>query len=465
MSEAFSFCLNGTQVSVAGVDPNTTLLAWLRRRGLTGTKESCAEGECGACAVAVVVARLDGRSAYQTVNSCLVLLPDVAGGEVWTVEGVGGASGLHPVQEMMVAHGGSQCGYCTPGFVMSLFAYYYAEPRPAATTALAGNLCRCTGYRPILDGASELPRPAASDEFLRRLARAAPAPAPLRYAAGAARFDRPTELVEALALRAAYPEATILQGGTDLAVTHNQERAQFPHLIALGAVPELRAIEATADHVWIGAGVTWAEAEEQLGDRVAMFAELARLFASPLIRARATVGGNLMTASPVGDAAPVLLALDAEVELASASAKRMVPLDGFFTGYRRTLLRPDELLTAVRLPAVAPTASRFYKVSKRELDDISSVSAAVAVWLERGRIARVRLAFGGVAATPVRATAAETELVGRRLDAEALRNGQRALAASFQPISDVRASAAYRAAMLPSLLAKFWADCGGAVTS
>jgi len=459
VSAAFEFTLNGRPIAVAGVDPNTTLLAFLRARGLTGTKESCAEGECGACAVAVVVAHARG-SRFQAVNSCLVLLPEVAGGEVWTVEGVcGGApEDLHPVQRSLAEHNGSQCGYCTPGFVMSLFAGYYDTPRSEPRALLAGNLCRCTGYRPICEAAAALPAPTAGDVHVARLQRAAPKPTAVEYGAGGAHFHRPTTLEQALALRARHPDATLLAGGTDLVVEHNQEGRRHERVIALSAVAALRAIEDRADEFVVGATATWHDVLQRLGDRVPMLAQMVPLFASPLIRNRGTLGGNLTTASPVGDAAPVLLALDTDVEVASATARRTLPLREWFLGYRRTALQPDELLVAIRIPKVQPTASRFYKVSKRELDDISSVSAAVAVWQHGGRVTQARFAFGGVAATPVLASAAGAALAGRSLDAAALRDCQAAVRSAFTPIDDVRASAAYRAAMLESLLAKFWSE-------
>jgi xanthine dehydrogenase small subunit len=457
VSTGFDFSLNGRLVTVAGIDPNTTLLAFLRARGLTGTKESCAEGECGACAVAVVVAHGDG-SRFQAVNSCLVLLPEIAGGEVWTVEGVCGREpqDLHPVQRLLVEKNGSQCGYCTPGFVMSLFAAYYEAARPDPRSLLAGNLCRCTGYRPICEAAAALPAPDAGDAHVARLRRRAPAATSSQYGAADSHFHRPTTLAECLALRAAHPDATLLAGGTDLVVEHNQDGHRHLRMIALGAVSELCTIEERAHEFVIGAAATWHEILQQLGDRVPLLAQMIPLFASPLIRARGTLGGNLMTASPVGDGAPVLLALDARVEVASATARRLVPLHEWFLGYRRTGLQADELLVAMHVPKAQPAASRFYKVSRRELDDISSVSAALAVWLDGGRVTQARFVFGGVAATPARAVAAERALVGRPLDAAALRDCQHAVRSAFTPIDDVRASAAYRTAMLESLLAKFW---------
>ncbi|MGB3967123.1 MAG: FAD binding domain-containing protein, partial [Planctomycetota bacterium] len=282
------------------------------------------------------------------------------------------------------------------------------------------------------------------------------APASLDYEAGGARFLRPTSLDEALALRAAHPTAVVLAGGTDLVVDVNQVGTRNSGWIALGAIAELRRIEERADRFVIGALATWTDLEERLAARVPLFADVIPLFASPLIRARATIGGNLATASPVGDGAPVLLALDAQVELAAATGRHTAALADFFTGYRRTALRADELLASVHVPRPLPEVARFYKVSKRELDDIAGVSGAFAVWRDGGVVTKARLAFGGVAATPVRAMAAERELVGRRLDAGSLASCQRAAVAAFTPIDDVRASAAYRTAMVASLLAKFW---------
>jgi xanthine dehydrogenase small subunit len=339
---------------------------------------------------------------------------------------------------------------------MSLFAHYYARPRPPAAAALAGNLCRCTGYRPIREVAERLQAPAGDDPFLQRLSKEAPVPTPLHYEAAGARFDRPRTLDEALRLRQAHPVATLLMGGTDLTVDVNQRATRHPHVIALGAVIALRRCEERDGEFAIGAGVTWQTLAERLAPRIPLLAQVIPLFASPPIRARATLGGNLMTASPVGDGAPVLLALDAAVVLASCAGTRRIALCDFFTGYRRTALAPDELLAAVRVPVEVPAAARFYKVSKRELDDIASVSAAFAVWLEGGVVTKARFAFGGVAPVPARAVAAEDALVGRRLDAAALAVCQQAAGAAFTPISDARASAAYRRAMLGSLLARFW---------
>ena len=357
----------------------------------------------------------------------------------------------------MVAAGGSQCGYCTPGFVMSLFAGYYANPRPDPRTMLSGNLCRCTGYRPILEAAASMPEPAPDDPFLARLGRDVQLPGSLSLEAHGARYDRPSDFAEALRLRAAHPDAVLLAGGTDLVVGVNQDGIRHEHVIALGDVPELRCLERSDADLRLGAGLTWSELERELAGEVPMLDELQPLFASPLIRNRATLGGNLATASPVGDAAPVLLALDAEVELASVRGTRSVPLAAFFTGYRDTAMERDELLVAVRIPLDPPTHGRFFKVSKREIDDISGVSAGLALWVEGGTVSRARFAFGGVAATPMRVPEAESFTVGRAADAGTVLGLQAILEETLAPIDDVRASAAYRRAMAGSLVAKFFA--------
>jgi xanthine dehydrogenase small subunit len=413
VSRPISFSLNGQLRELRDVDPHTTLLSYLRASGLTAAKEGCAEGECGACAV-VFVQRSGLTARYEAINSCLVLLPMLDGQSVYTVEGIGASSALHPVQAALAGGGGSQCGYCTPGFVASMFAHYYRTPRGEVREALSGNLCRCTGYRPIWDAASSLGEPAEDDTFLSRLNEPARRPSALRYEAGEARFDRPTTLDDALMLRAAHPEARLVSGGTDLVVELNQRRARHAHWIGLDAVAELREHAESDAGFALGAGMSLVEVGRFLDRRVPLVDQLLPLFASLPLRARATLGGNLVTASPVGDGAPVLLALDAELELASVRGRRRLPLAAFFTGYRKTALEPDELLLRIHVPRPQPAMARFYKVTKRPLDDISAVAAAFALTLEHGVVRTARLAFGGVAATPVRAEARPAAQARRR---------------------------------------------------
>ena len=455
----FTFSLNGRRETVSDVDPHTTLLGYLRARGLTGAKESCAEGECGACAVVVVDRDAEGRARFEAVNACLVLLASVADAEILTVEGVGKSDALHPVQRALAEAGGSQCGYCTPGFVMALFANSHRAPRKGVAEALSGNLCRCTGYRPIREAARALPVLGEDDRFARRLLQPAPTLAALHYTSRDVAFDRPTRLEDALFLRALDPEGRVVAGGTDVVVELNQEGTRRGRFISLEAITELRTMSEEADTLVLGAGLTLSDIEERIGQRIPLLAAVMPLFASPLIRARATLAGNLATASPIGDLAPALLALDAVVELASVRGRRRVAMRRFFTGYRQTVLESDELIVAVRVPVKPPQHARFFKVSKRVLDDISAVAAAFAVDVEDGAVTRARLAYGGVAPTPQRAVGVEQALIGAPFDRRLVDLARAPLERYFTPLSDVRASAAYRQAMVVNLFERFTWEC------
>ncbi|HVH97828.1 MAG TPA: xanthine dehydrogenase small subunit [Enhygromyxa sp.] len=461
--------VNGRATELGELDPHTTVLEFLRARGLVGSKEGCAEGECGACAVALVRSDASGGSRYVAINSCLTLVGSIAGGELVSVEGVRlDEHTLHPVQAAMVEQGGSQCGYCTPGFVVSMFAEYYRRDRPAwDPEAVAGNLCRCTGYRPIRDAMRSLGSPAPGDRFAARCDRPAPTlgsfSSDLRFTQlrreRSRRLVRPSSLSEALEVLAAEPEAKVIAGGTDVVVEINQRDARWPLLISLEAIAELRSLVIGEDVIEIGAGLSLSEIEHALHGAVPLLDELLPLFSSRLIRNRATLGGNLVNASPIGDGPPVLLALDAEVELASEASVRTVALAEFFTGYRKTVLAPGELLTKIRVPRRQPSLAHFYKVSKRVLDDISTIAAAFALELDvDNKITRARLAYGGIAATPVRARAAEDGLLGRAWTRESVAAVAPLLASVGTPMSDHRGSADYRAAMSVRLLEKFFAE-------
>jgi xanthine dehydrogenase small subunit len=445
------FLLNGRGVRAEGLPPQTTLLDFVRSQGLTGAKEGCAEGECGACTV-LMVREHGAGSAYVPINSCLLFLPMAAGQEIYTVEALAEGGRLTQVQREIAGRGGSQCGYCTPGFVMSLFAEQYRPDRegPCDVHALAGNLCRCTGYRPIRDAALAVGEPPAG-ALRDRLTRTAPA---MDRAASDA-FSRPATLAECLSSMAEHPGARWISGGTDLAVESNLRLRRFPHLISLEALNELRVCRESSGELELGAGLTLTELERAAGlPRV--FHEWLPLFASPLIRNRATLGGNLATASPIGDGAPLLLALDARVRIAGALGERVVPLDSFFLGYRQTALQPGELLVSVILPKPYPAFARFYKAAKRRMDDISTVAACFALDLDgAGRVVRARIALGGVAPVPLRAVEAEQAIVGSRWDEAAVRRAQRILSRTLHPISDHRGSAAYRVALARNLLEKF----------
>jgi xanthine dehydrogenase small subunit len=452
VSTPVQFQLNGRPVSVDGADTRTTLLDYLRSTGLTGAKEGCAEGECGACTV-LLVAGDGGTSTYRPVDSCLMLLPMAAGQEIYTVESLAARGELAEAQKAMAEGGGSQCGYCTPGFVMSLFAEQYRPGRtgPCDPHAMGGNLCRCTGYRAIRDAAASL-GPAPAGEFRDRLSR--PAPRLGRFESEG--FSRPDSLEECIAILARDPAARPIAGGTDLGVESNLKFRRWAHLVSVEAIDELRAFAETPDAVRIGAalpltdlGLRWRGAPQAVR-------EWLELFASPTIRNRATLGGNLATASPIGDGAPLLLALDAVLHVAGPAGGRTVPLASFFKGYRQTVLGPGELLTAIELPKPLPSFLRFYKVAKRRMDDISTVAAGLSMdWDTAGRVTRARFAFGGVAAVSLRVETAEAAAAGGNWNEAAVERVQQILARTLHPISDHRGSAEYRLAVAQSLVEKF----------
>ena len=475
-----SVTVNGTTCALAGTDPSTTALDWLRGRGLTGAKEGCAEGECGACSVLVARPDGDARTRWTAINACLVPVAALDGQEVVTAEGLGTPQALHPVQQEMAVRGGSQCGYCTPGFVCSMAAEFYragrcdgpghAEedggvahdtehgPNGFDLHALSGNLCRCTGYRPIRDAAFALGEPAADDPLAARMAEPAP-PAPrTRLEGGTGVFARPADLGEALELLRQHPDAVLVAGSTDWGVEVNLRGARAPFAIGIDQLPELRTLELGEDTVEIGAALSLSEVERALDGRVPLLDEVFPQFASRLIRNSATIGGNLGTGSPIGDTPPALLALEAAVVLASADGEREVPLADYFTGYRQTARRPDELIRAVRIPLPLSRIAAFHKIAKRRFDDISSVAVGFALDVRDGVVVKARIGLGGVAATPVRALATEAALEGRPWSAEVVREAAAVMRAEGTPMDDHRASAAYRAAMLGTALLRLHAE-------
>jgi xanthine dehydrogenase small subunit len=475
--------VNGKPRDLDGVPLHTNVLDFLRGCGLTGAKEGCAEGECGACSVMVARPAPDGSDAteWTAINSCLVPAASLDGQEVVTSEGLGSPEDLHPVQHEMAVRGGSQCGYCTPGFVCSMAAEFYRAGRPPRRSstangsgprdeyhgengfdlhAISGNLCRCTGYRPIKDAAYALGLPAADDSLAARRTSAAPAPASTQLHDGEAAFLRPCDLTEALLMLKEHEDAVVVAGSTDWGVEVNLRGRRAGLVVAVDRLSELRGFAVSDDEIRIGAGLTLSEVERRLGGRLPLLLALMPQFASPLIRNAATLGGNLGTGSPIGDAPPVLLALDASVVLASTDGQevvsRTVPLAEYFTGYRESVRLPGELITEVVVPLPAPGLTAFHKIAKRPFDDISSVAIGFALDVADGEVARARIGLGGVAATPVRALATESALEGRPWTLDTVEAAAEVLAGEGTPISDQRASAAYRAAMLGQSLRKLW---------
>ncbi|MBU7596641.1 FAD binding domain-containing protein [Streptomyces sp. P38-E01] len=492
--------VNGKETPLSPSAPHVTALDFLRDRGLTGSKEGCAEGECGACSIMVARPGTDKPTDWVPINACLVPAAALDGQEVVTSEGLatageaGAPPELHPVQREMAMRGGSQCGYCTPGFVCSMAAEYYrpgrcahAQPdgedvqgdEPAVDGehgpngfdlhALSGNLCRCTGYRPIRDAAFAVGAPEEDDPLARRREQAPPEPVATEYARDGSAFLRPAGLPEALRLLRERPEAVVVAGSTDWGVEVNIRARRAECVVAIDRLPEMREMRVEADHVEIGAALTLTEIERRLegtvDGSVPLLAKLFPQFASRLIRNGATLGGNLGTGSPIGDSPPVLLALEASLVLSDADGERVVPLAEYFTGYRQSVRRPDELIRAVRIPLPLSPVTAFHKIAKRRFDDISSVAVAVALEIEDGVVRRARIGLGGVAATPIRALAAEAALEGERWTAATVESAAEILGSQGTPMSDHRASAEYRAAMLGQSLRKLYAQTNEAVPS
>jgi len=468
-SRPLRFFHRGAVVALQGLPATTTVLGWLREHAhCTGTKEGCNEGDCGACTVLVGELQADGQVGFKPVNSCLQWMPTLDGKALVTVEDLGGS---HPAQRAMVACHGSQCGFCTPGFVMSLAGC--AERHAAAGTTptrqqiaddLSGNLCRCTGYRPILDAGEQMaglpPQPLASPAMVAAL-QALRADPPLVYQApGEPAFHAPRTLDALATLRAARPEARLLAGNTDIGLWVNKQFRGLGEIISLGEVAALKTITETDGRLQIGAGASLQAAWAALAARwpaPSGVGDMGRRFASLPIREVGTMGGNIANGSPIGDSAPVLIALGAEIVLRRGAATRTLALQDFYLGYMKNALQPGEFVQALQLPLPqADETLRIYKLSKRHDCDISGLAAGL--WLKRDgdRITDARFAFGGLAGIVQRAAGAETAVRGQPWTETTVRAAMAALDADFQPLSDLRASAGYRQRAARNLLQRLW---------
>ena len=468
------FVHRGAVVEHAAPEPTRTVLQWLREEArCTGTKEGCNEGDCGACTVLLGELGADGQVAFKPVNSCIQLLPTLDGKALLTVEDLAAPGApLHPVQQAMVGCHGSQCGFCTPGFVMSLVAT--RERHAAAGTVptrqqiaddLSGNLCRCTGYRPILDAGEQacaVPGARLDTAATAAALRTLQADAPLATTSG---FFAPKTVDELAALLMAKPTATILAGSTDIGLWVTKQFRALGEIVHLGAVAELQRIEARDGQLVIGAAATLEAAWAVLAARWPSLHELWLRFAGRPTREAGTMGGNLANGSPIGDSAPVLMALGATLVLQQGTRTRRVALDDFYTGYMKNRREPGEFLRAIELPLPDPATTVWaYKISKRFDCDISAVCAGIALTRNAaGTVTAARLAFGGMAATVARAAAAEAALVGRPFDTTAAEAAAAALAADFTPMSDLRASAGYRLQVAGNLIRRAALQAAGTV--
>jgi xanthine dehydrogenase small subunit len=464
------FLVNQELRNEHALDPNMTVLQYLREHlGKSGTKEGCASGDCGACTVVVGELEEDGQSLrYRSLNSCLTFVSSLHGKQLISVEGLKHQGELHSVQKAMADCHGSQCGFCTPGFVMSLFALQKnsnGADTQQAQEALAGNLCRCTGYRPILAAAEQSCATPCRDQFdaqqaqtIARLKAIAPSETG-ELNSGDKRCLVPLTVADLADLYSSHPEARLLAGGTDLALEVTQFHKTLPVMIYVGNVAELKRIDKTATHLEIGAATPLTDCYGALSDEYADFGALLHRFASLQIRNQGTLGGNIGNASPIGDSPPLLIALDAQVVLRQGQRQRVLPLEDYFIDYRITARQDSEFIEKIIVPRASNDWTfRAYKVSKRLDDDISAVCAAFNLSIENGVVSGVRIAFGGMAAIPKRARACEAALRGKPWNQATLERACQALGEDFSPLSDFRASKEYRLLTAQNLLRKYFIE-------
>ncbi|KQT69953.1 MULTISPECIES: xanthine dehydrogenase small subunit [unclassified Aureimonas] len=479
-SEPIRFLLNGEERSVSGVKPTVTILEHLRRtEHLTGTKEGCAEGDCGACTVLLCEPDGAGGLKRRAVNACIQFLPSLHGRAVETIEHLG-RNGPHPLQAALVERHGSQCGFCTPGFVMQLHAGWLngalhdregRGDRQGVKDTIAGNLCRCTGYGPIVEAGLDLARLPVPDSAIEDAETAARLSAlrgtgPFRYETAEGLWLSPRDADELADTYVEHPQALLVAGATDVGLWVTKQHRDLPVLIDVSRAADLRLIEEGPGALFIGAGVTHTEAHQRLAEIHPDIGELVRRFAGRQIRNAGTIGGNIANGSPIGDMAPVLIALGAKVYLRQGDVARVLPLEDFFIAYGRQDRGEAEFVAALEVPVLSGNQTfACHKISKRFDSDISAVLAAFRLTIEDGLVAEARLAFGGMAGTPKRAAGAEAVLTGKPFDEAAARRAAEALAEDFTPLDDMRASAAYRLTVARNLLVRFGQEAAGAPRS
>ena len=467
---AIRFLLNDERMSVRDIDPTKSVLNYLRYDlGLVGSKEGCAEGDCGACTV-VVGELVDGAVQMRAVNACIQFVPALDGKALYTVEYLRQANGsLHPVQQAMVDCHGSQCGFCTPGFVMSLWNVYidHLESDTVPTdlqlrTALSGNLCRCTGYRPILEAGRkmfDLPKVDLEQKSVLHQLVAMQRDQPFAYRFKNTVFHAPRTLQQFIELRAEKPEATILAGCTDIGLWVNKQFRDLGDIVFIGNVEELRKVQIDNDVLRIGAGVSLTDAFAAISNEYPQIDEQWKRFASVPIRNAGTLGGNVANGSPIGDSMPWLIVLGAHVVLTSKNNRRKIPLEDLYLDYMKNAMDADDVVEAIEVPLQKHNQHfRTYKLSKRYDSDISAVCAAFAVTLSDGGVIDVRIAFGGMAATSKRATHTETAITSQLWNEQTVQNAISTLTQDYSPLSDMRASADNRLQSAQNLLYRFFLE-------
>lgn len=454
MSE-ISFLLNGEKVTLSDPKPTETLLDWLREtRGLKGTKEGCNEGDCGACTIMVTEASADGIE-HRALNACILFLPQLNGKSITTVEGLSSPSGqMHPVQSAMVDHHGSQCGFCTPGIVMSL-ATAHQMGANNHDDVLAGNLCRCTGYAPIIraaEAASGVDAPIWMDRTSAHLSDIAP-----KAATRLSGAFLPTSTDELATWYLAHPEATLIGGATDVGLWVTKQLRALNKIAFVAQIDDLKEVTLSTSEIRIGAAVTLSTLQELMADHHPDFAEMIRRYGSTQVRNAATIGGNIANGSPIGDGPPALIALGATLHLRKGEKRRSLPLEDFFIAYGKQDRQPGEFVEAISIPR-QPDALKCYKISKRFDQDISALCGCFNVTLVENRVTAARIAFGGMAATPKRAAHVEAALLGKPWRDETIRAAVKEFAKDFQPMDDMRASAKYRQLTASNLLLRYFAE-------
>ncbi|MCO4783628.1 MAG: xanthine dehydrogenase small subunit [Candidatus Cloacimonetes bacterium] len=464
MVDSIQFLLNQELISLRDINPSMTVLQYLReKQSIMGTKEGCAEGDCGACSV-VLVEIVNGELSYKAINSCILFVGSLHGKQLITVEGLKYQNKLHPVQQAMVDFHGSQCGFCTPGFIMALFAMYHMQKSFTVNeihNQLAGNLCRCTGYRPIIDAAASIQF--SGDHFedkkeeTKTLLLSIVKGGLLTFRSEGTTFFIPDSLESLLELRQKYPDARLLAGGTDLGLMISKHFQVLSEIILLGNVSELKDVTETEDQLSFGAAVSYTDLLPHFENNFPSLYKMVLRLGSTQIRNSGSMGGNIMNASPIGDSSPALMALGASVTLASLNGEREVLISDLFVDYRKTTLHEEEVLLSIKIPKLKEKQTfEVFKISKRFDQDISTCCGAFCVEFDDSIVKEVKIAFGGMAATPIRAKNTEGFLTGKQWTEETVEQAEKLLQEEFTPMSDFRGSAWYRTKVSSNLLKKFY---------